>query len=205
MQIVKYDVQGNILEVGFREDDFVVYTQIVYDKNKSKEELLQLAYIQAKSSIDYERTLQKHSFTTEEKGEEFIPEESRPTKLEIDFYSLKGKVLDQYGGIYSTDIEFSIEGTDKARIENDVIIEDEVKEDEEYFIVAKYNDLVEKQKRIIYASKPDELDLLQQQISDINNKIAKRYEIDRVKGELLEVQNFIVNQQYNELLNKGGM
>lgn len=205
MQIVKYDIQDNIVEVGFKEGNFVVYTQIAYDENKTKQELLQLAYIQAKSSIDYEKTLDKHSFISEEEGEKFIPDIPKPTKVDVNFNELKGEVLDQYGDVYSTSVEFSIERTDKARIEDNTIIEDEVEEDEEYFIVARYNDLEEKQKRVIYVSKPSELDLLQQQISDISRNSANKHEVDRVKDELLEVQDFIVNQRYQNLLSEGGM
>ena len=205
MQVVKYDIQDNILEVGFKEDNFVVYTQIGYDENKTKEELLQLAYIQAKPSIDYEKTLDRHSFITKKEGEEFIPENPKPSKLNVDFNNLSGEILDQYGDIYSTNIDFFIEGTDKARIENDIVIVDEVEEDEEYFVVAKYDNLEERQYRTIYALVPSEFELLQQQISEVDNNTAKRHEIAMVKNDVLEVQDFIVNQRYQELLKEGGI
>lgn len=185
MQIVEYEINKNILTVGFKVDNFIVYSQIAYDENKTKYELIQLAYEQVKQTIDYEKTLEEHSFTTDIEGEEFIPEEPKPKYLEIDFNTLTGTVLDQYRDVYSTDIEFIIEGTDKARIEENTIIENIVEEDTEYFVVARYGDLEERQKRIIYAPVPDK--------------------IGELENQLLEVQNYIVNKEYEDLLREGGM
>lgn len=185
MQIVEYKVNKEILTVGFKVDNFIVYSQIAYDENKTKYELIQLAYEQVKQTIDYEKTLEEHSFTTDIEGEEFIPEEPKPKYLEIDFNTLTGTVLDQYRDVYSTDIEFIIESTDKARIEENTIIENIVEEDTEYFVVARYGDLEERQKRIIYAHKPDKLAKLEEQ--------------------LLEVQSYIVEKEYQELLKEGGI
>jgi Txe/YoeB family toxin of Txe-Axe toxin-antitoxin module len=168
LQITKYEINKNILTVGFKENNFVVYVDIAYDSSLSKQELLQKAYVQVKSTIEYEKTQAEHSIITVETGEEFIPETSKPTRLIIDFCRLKGKALDQYGEFYSTDIAFSVEGTDKAIIQNREIIEQEVAVDAEYYIVAKYNDLVEKQKRTIYAPKIAN--------EPVNNNLADVYE-----------------------------
>lgn len=86
-------------------------------------------------------------------------------KLDVDFNNLIGNILDQYGDVFSTDITFSIEGTDKARIQDTSIIEEDVREDIEYYIVAKYKELEEKQKRIIEVKKPTEVEMLE----EINN------------------------------------
>lgn len=185
MQIVEYEINKNILIVGFKVDNFIVYSQIAYDENKTKHELIQLAYEQVKQTIDYEKTLEKHSFITDIEGEEFIPEEPKPKYLEIDFNALTGTVLDQYRDVYSTDIKFIIEGTDKARIEENTIIENIAEEDTEYFVVARYGDLEERQKRIIHAPVPDK--------------------IGELENQLLEVQNYIVNKEYEDLLREGGM
>ncbi|MGO5076203.1 hypothetical protein ACTQ4K_20305, partial [Clostridium sporogenes] len=107
MQIVKYSIDDNILTVGFKEDNFVVYSSISYDNTLFKNELLQKAYLQIKDVIEYEKTLDQHSFITEETGEEFIPEQSKLNKLEVDFNKLQGKVIDQYGNVISTDVIFS--------------------------------------------------------------------------------------------------
>ena len=95
MQIIKYEVNDGLLTVGFKEMNFVVYSQIPHYSGLTKQQLLQKAYEQIKQTIDYEKTLQEHSFTTDEIGEEFVPE------LDVDFDNLTGTVLDQYIDIYS--------------------------------------------------------------------------------------------------------
>ena len=70
--------------------------------------------------------------------------------MDIDFYNLSGKVYDQYGDLMPAEINFSIEGTDKVRIENNKLIEEEVKELNSYFIVAKCGELIKKDERFIY-------------------------------------------------------
>ncbi|ASN72267.1 hypothetical protein 10S12_5 [uncultured Caudovirales phage] len=183
MQIIEYKIEGNILTVGFKEDNFVVYSQIAHDNEKSKQELLQKAYEQCKSSIDYEKTLEEHSITTDKEGEEFIPQGPYASKLEIDFNSLTGKVLDQYNDLYSPDIIFCIEGTDKAKIRDNIIIEESTEQDVEYYVVAKYMDLEERQKRIIYAPRPQE-----------PNKI------EELEKEICELQSYIIEKEYKKLL-----
>lgn len=171
MEIVEYKIESNTLTVGFKEDNFVVYSAIPYAKNKSKNELLQEAYINVKNTINYEKTLEKHSFTTNKKGEEFTQEEPKATKLDVDFNNLIGNVLNQYEDVFSTDITFSIEGTDKARIQDNSIIEEDVNEDIEYYIVAKYKELEEKQKRIIHAKAEE--DFLQDRVEALEKSNAE--------------------------------
>lgn len=199
MQIVKYEINKDILTVGFKVDDFIVYSQIAYDNDKSKNELLQSAYEECKKAIDYEKTLSQHSFITDKEGEEFTPEEAKPAKLIVDFNNLTGKVLDQYGDIYSEEVEFSIEDTDKARIEDNEVVEEEVEETTEYYVVAKYNDLEKKQKRIIFASEPDRVNELREEI------LTHLSRINELDNQLLEVQEYIVNKEYQELLKEGGI
>ena len=158
MEIVKYEINKNILTIGFKENDskgnpFIVYTQVFYDTSKTKQELLQSAYEQCRSAIEYEKTQTEHCIVSDTQGEDFIPEISKVTKLQIDFTSLSGKALDQYENTVSTNITFSIEGTDKAIIKDGKITEQIVVADTEYNVVATYENLVEKQKRTIFASK----------------------------------------------------
>lgn len=167
MQIVKYEINKNILTIGYKENNFVVYSQIVYDATKTKEELLQNAYIQCRNAIEYEETQTEHSLLTEEKGEEFIPEQSKTVKLVADFNNFTGKVLDQYGETISANTIFTIEGANKAKIENGKIVEQPVIADTEYFIVAKCGDFIEKQKRVIYAPK-----VVQPQVSENEIQLA---------------------------------
>jgi hypothetical protein len=186
VKIIKYEINKNILTVGFNEDNFVVYSSIAYDPNKTKQELLQQAYIQCKDAIEYEKTQDEPSILWNSGGdeeyeeyEEFTPEEPKANKLVVDFNNLTGEVLDQYCELYSTEVTFYIEGTDKAKIENNTVVESEVETDTEYFIAAKYNELVEKQKRIIYApiivDEPvdDEKIAMAEAIVDLNNRIQK--------------------------------
>ena len=202
MQIVKYEINKDILIVGFKVDNFIVYSQIAYDENKTKDELLQLAYIQAKPSIEYEKTLDEHSFVTDEEGEVFVPEQPKPSKLDVDFSSLTGKVLDQYGDIYSEEgIDFYIEDTDKVKIENGEIIVDYIEDTIEYKIVAKYGDLTLSKNMVAYPQTPSDVDLLKKQIEEL----ASKDELFELKKELLDVQEFIVNKQYEELLKEGGI
>lgn len=189
MQIVKYSLANNVLTVGFKEDNFLVFSVVPYTKNKTRDELLQEAYRNVKHTIDYEKTLNTHSFITEEMGEEFTPSVPKPIKLNIDFDNLKGKVLDQYGDVFSTNIEFSIEGTSKAKIQNNSIIEEEATEDIGYYVVAKYEGLEEKQKRIIYSTKivEEKIDsekiAMAEAIVDLNNQIEiLKEEIEILKG-----------------------
>ncbi|AVP61684.1 hypothetical protein C7M79_13685 [Clostridium botulinum] len=179
MQIVKYLIDNTVLTVGFKEDNFVVYSVIPYDITLTKQQLLQKAYEQVKLTIEYEKTLEEHSFTTEETGEEFIPEQSKLNKLEVNFNKLHGKIIDQYNNVISTNVIFSIEGTNKARIENNKIVEDEVEKDTEYYIIARYKDLEKKQKRIIYCTKiveekidPEKV-AIAEAIVDLNNRLQK--------------------------------
>lgn len=185
MKIVKYEIDNNILLVGFRVDNFIIYSQVSYDKNKTKDELLQQAYIQAKPSIDYERTLDTHSFITDKEGESFTPELPKPSTLDVDFITLTGKVLDQYGGVYSTDVEFGIEGTDKVTIEENKLVEETVEEDTEYFIVARYGTIEESHRGIIHAP--------------IRDRVLE------LETQLFSVQNYIVEKEYQGLLEKGGL
>lgn len=183
MQIVKYEINKNILTVGFKEDNFVVYAQVGFDENKTKDELLQLAYIQAKPSIEYEKTLDEHSFITDEVGEEFIPEQPKPSKLDVNFDSLEGKVIDQYGDLFNGEVEFYIE-SGVVRIEDGVVVEDVVEEDTDYTIYAKHNDLEVFKTRTIYPSIPSDAHILRDEISPILYD-----EFPKTKEELEDISN----------------
>lgn len=79
------------------------------------------------------------------------------TTLSVDnFNNSTAKVYDQYGQPMEAQIEFSVEGTSKAKYEEGNLIEDEVTEDTPYFVVAKYGDLEERQERFLYAPQKDE-------------------------------------------------
>ena len=127
MQIVKYEIIKKILIIGFKESNFVVYSQIVYDTLLTKEELLQNAYIQCKNAIEYEKTQVDHSFVTDEIGEEFAPDIPKTAKVVFDNIGIRNyfsclqtgdltqqfiaKAYDQYGDIINKDIVFTLDNT----------------------------------------------------------------------------------------------
>lgn len=122
MQIVKYEVNDDLLIVGFKEMNFVVYSQIPYYSGLTKQQLLQKAYEQCKHAIDYEKTQTKHSFEWDGvDGEEFVPEppKAKIVELTADRYShqfelgqetveivLSVKVQDQYGEAHDGTVQF---------------------------------------------------------------------------------------------------
>ena len=132
------------------------------------EEILQDAYILTKNKEN------RQAYVGEEIEDlkDYIPK-PKIARLDVDFYSLTGKVFDQYGDILDAPIDFTVEGTDRAKIENGEIIEDVVDNDTSYFIVARYGDLEERRERFLYAPvepQPTEVEIL-------NNKIAKLEEV----------------------------
>jgi len=151
---VKYEIDKNILTVGFAENDFIVYTQLAYDATKTKQELLQKAYEQCKSAIDYEKTQTEHAFAWDGiGGEEFTP--SSPKAKSIQFtvdksfvqfeanqetaeIALFTDVKDQYGDNYIGNIEFS---TTYGNILENTLIIPSVTEYTEVIITAKIEDI----------------------------------------------------------------
>ena len=123
MKVVKYEIDKNILTVGFAENDFIVYTQLAYNATKTKQELLQKAYEQCKSAIDYEKTQEEHAFEWDGKGgEDFTPALPKAKSIELILdksyvqfeagqetaeIALSADVKDQYGDNYIGNIEFS--------------------------------------------------------------------------------------------------
>lgn len=109
------------------------------------EEILQDAYILSKNKEN------RQAYTGEEIEDlkDYIPK-PKVARLDVDFYNLTGKVYDQYGDILDAPIDFTVEGTDKVKIENGTLIEEEVEEQTSFFIVAKVGDLEEKQERFLY-------------------------------------------------------
>lgn len=127
----------------------------LYDDNTSSlldlvagrelEEILQDAYILTKNKEN------RQAYTGEELEDlkTYIPN-PQPVRLEVDFYNLTGEVFDQYGDIIDYPIDFTIEGTDKAKIENKQVIEEEVDQETSYFLIARAGELEEKQERHLY-------------------------------------------------------
>ena len=138
-----------ITKINDKVEVFCLYedgTYIVLDLigDRPDEEILKDAYILSKSQV---REAYKGESIEDLKTYTPTPKEVR---LDVDFYGLTGKVYDQYGDVMDLPITFTIEGTDKAKIEDGKLVEEEVDEKVEYEIVATVGDLVEKQQRVIY-------------------------------------------------------
>lgn len=126
MEIISYENIKGIATVGFKVNDFVVYSSVPFINGESREKLLQRAYKQIKSTISYELTQDEHAFVTDETGEEFIPAEPFAERIEVEpirsvvfeegqatvSLPLSATVYDQYGDEYETAVEWSsTEGT----------------------------------------------------------------------------------------------
>lgn len=144
MKLLQYTDDGDYVKVAILFDDNTYGTTSVVSAGRDEKEILKDAYIILKSDERLKFNGNKEDF------EDLIFEEPKPNFMEVNFYNLSGKVYDQYGDLISAEINFSIEGTDKARIENNNLIEEEVKKLTSYFIVAKCGMLIKKDERFIY-------------------------------------------------------
>ncbi|WP_138158784.1 hypothetical protein [Peptoniphilus catoniae] len=150
MKLIEYSNIENYKKVSLLFDDNKYGTIYIADNERPKEEILKDAYILLKNADkkDYMGDISKL--------EDIELETSKAIKLYVDFYNLTAKVYDQYGDEIQEKVNFTIEGTDKARIENNKIIEEEVTEITSYFIVAKCKELIEKEERFIYPTIKEE-------------------------------------------------
>lgn len=144
MKLIQYIDDSYYVRVAILFDDNTYAVTSVISGNRSKEDILKDAYILL-------RNVERVSF--EGKASDFddliLPDPKEKT-MDIDFYNLIGKVYDQYGEIMNKEVQYEIQGTDKARIENNKVVEEEVEEITSYFIVAKCEELEEKEERFIY-------------------------------------------------------
>lgn len=113
--------------------------------NREMDEILQDAYILSKNKEN------RQAYVGEEIQDlkDYVAK-PKVARLEADFYSLTGKVFDQYGDLLDAPIDFTVEGTDKAKIEKGKLIEEEVTEETSFFIVAKVGDLEQREERFLY-------------------------------------------------------
>lgn len=191
LEIITYEIKQGILTVGFKDSEkgFVVYTSLPYDDTKTKKELLQMAYIQARDAIKYERTLNEHSLTTDETGELFEPEPPKPSKIVIECDNtvefndqvdvvtmpLEAKIFDQYGEIYDGDVVWS---TTYGSVSGNLLTIPKVEEDIEITITAQIGEITTDKTIPVY-SKPniggdfisDELVAMAEAIVDLNARL----------------------------------
>lgn len=144
MKLLQYIDDGNRALVAILFDDNTYTETTIVSTKRNKKDILKDAYILSKN-------IERKKFDGNmDDYEDLILEESKPNSLDVNFYDFTGKVYDQYGEEVKKEISFSIEGTDKAKIENNKLIEEEVKELTSYFIVAKCGDVEKREERFIY-------------------------------------------------------
>lgn len=144
LKLLKFEDSGENKIISLIFPDQTYATVSVADTTRDKNNLIKDAYILMKNM---NREMYEGDMS-------LLPDvalnESKPTTFKPNFFELNGEVYDQYGDRIEKEINFEIEGTEKARIENNNIIEEEVDEPTSYFIVAKCGDLTQKEERYIY-------------------------------------------------------
>ena len=144
MKLLKYIDDSNRALVAILFDDNTYAETTVISKHREKQDILKDAYIISKNK-------ERQNFEgNKDDYEDLILEKPKPNSLDINFYNLSGRAYDQYGEEIQANISFEVEGTDKAKIEDNKLIEEEVTETTSFFIVAKCGDVEKKEERFIY-------------------------------------------------------
>lgn len=144
MKLLQYIDDGNRTLVAILFNDNTYAETTVISKNREKQDILKDAYILSKN-------VERKKFDGNiDEFEDLVLEEPKPNFIDVNFYDFTGKVYDQYGEEMKREISFSIEGTDKAKIEDNKLIEEEVTEETSFFIVAKCGDIEKREERFIY-------------------------------------------------------
>lgn len=150
MKLIQYIDDSYYARVAILFDDNTYAVTSVISGNRTKEDILKDAYILL-------RNVERVRFEGKAKDyEDLILPAPKENYMEVNFYALTGKVYDQYGEVMEKQVQFEIQGTDKASIENNKVIEEEVTEITSYFIVASCGALVQKEERFIYPPAPVE-------------------------------------------------
>ena len=144
MKLIEYETIENYKKVSLLFDNNKYATAYIVDDKRPKNEILKDAYILLKNAD------KKDYIGDISKLEDVELERPKATNLDVDFYNLTSKVYDQYGDELQEQVNFAIEGSDRARIENNKVIEEEVEKETSFFIVAKVGNLEERQERFIY-------------------------------------------------------
>ena len=188
LKLLKYEKQQKDTVVGIVFDDNTYGLVRILDSTRPREEILKDAYIILKNSdiLDYTGDVSTL--------EDLVLPTSKATFMDVDFYTFTGHVYDQYGDEIFKDITFEVVGTDKARIENGKLIEEEeVHEETSFFIVAKCGNLEEKQERKLYprpeepTPKPDMTATLVKEVANLKIDSIKDKQINKKLGQ--EVAN----------------
>jgi len=196
LKVVKYEVNKHILTVGFNVADFVVYTDIYYDENKTKQELLQQAYEQCRKSIEYEKTQEEPSILWDgEEGEVFVPEDPKVSMVKLctnkdqiifgedqesEIVELYTITKDQYGDDINIDVSYT---TTFGTIENNILTIPKVTEFSELSITANTGEISDSKTIYLYPyvepipPEPSEIDVLNKRL-DIQDKVIEEILFD---------------------------
>lgn len=148
MKLLQFKDFGKDKLVTLVFDDGTFATTSVTNRYRDKDDLIKDAYILLKNT-------NREPYEGDISALEIVQlEKPKATSMVPDFYALKGAVYDQYGDAMDIPINYVIEGTDKARIEDSKVIEDKVEEDTKYVIKATAGELTETQERTIYKEQP---------------------------------------------------
>lgn len=177
MKLLQCIDDGNRALVAILFDDNTYTETTIVSTKRNKKDILKDAYILSKN-------IERKKFDGNiDDYEDLILEESKPNSLDVNFYDFTGKVYDQYGEEIKKEISFSIEGTDKVKIENNKLIEEEVAEITSFFIVAKCGDVEKREERFIYPKvepkeppkkEPTELEKLEAKVNVLEEQGAFR-------------------------------
>lgn len=204
IQIVDYKIDKQILTVGFKVNSFMVRSSIAYDVNKTKQQLLQQAYEQVKATIDYEKTLSEHAITSDETGEVFIPELPKVKVMtlivndnHIQFEENQEEIIIELSSIVRDQYDESIDSTvtyttTVGSIDNNLLTIPKVIEYTEVIVTANVGGINDS--KIIYLYPYEE-----------PKPSIEQVRIQELEQQLLDVQAYIVNKQYEELLQEGGL
>lgn len=175
MKLIQYADDGNRARVAILFDDNTYAVTSVISGNRSKGDILKDAYILL-------RNVERVRFEGNPKDlDDLVLPEPKEKTMDIDFYNLTGKVYDQYGEVMESRVQFEIQGTDKVKIENNKVIEEEVEEMTSYFIVASCGELVQKEERFIYPPAP-----VEPEIENPTDALAK--EVTKLKLDMMKLQ-----------------
>lgn len=152
MKLLEYETIENYKKVSILFENNKYATAYIVDDKRPKQEILKDAYVLLKNAD------RKDYIGDISKLEDIELERPKATNLDVDFYNLKTKVYDQYGDEIQAQVTFTIEGTDKAKIENEELITEEVEKETSFFIVAKVGNLEERQERFIYPKIVEEVE-----------------------------------------------
>lgn len=179
MKLIQYIDDSYYARVAILFDDNTYAVTSVVSGNRAKENILKDAYILL-------RNVERVRFEGNPKDfKDLILPAPKEKTMEINFYNLTGKVFDQYGEVMEKQIQFEIQGTDKARIENNKVVEEEVTEETSYFIVASCGELVQKEERFIYPPVPVEPE--RENPTDALAKELTKLKIDNMREKTVSV------------------